>query len=334
MMKENQSGEKKSKTKIVAVAGIVVTVGLVLAAGVGASVRERRSRDEALDTLASDEHIQQLLGEYDPDGAFLVEYGLAQGDDISAFYEDYERTVDVIGTVVHEEFHEYSKTTDGYERLYMGEESSLDVPYTEVYHTKKMSGSVPDQCQTLRFDTYISEPSSGLAANEYGAYGLLNEFCAYSWGMNNTICMRPYYETFSDSVDTWRTWISLGASDRMAYAEFKYYILHYLQYAKKHYPQVYEGIMANEAFKTVYTQTEARFADAIAEYEKELHSMGKKLSHIGTTVTLQGEGRIQIDRWFEDFGDSIDLLYDEYAVLLEELQKPKYVKLHEALTGV
>ena len=53
----------------------------------------------------------------------------------------------------------------------------------------------------------------------------------------------------------------------MAYAEFKYYILNYLYYAKKHHPDVYKGIVNNKEFCKAYKTLESSYAKLIKEYE-------------------------------------------------------------------
>ena len=313
----------KKKKVMVLLAGAV----LVVAAGALLYVLQNRK----LKATANKDTITDLLNQYDAEGAFLVNEGIANGDDISQFYSETDPAVNVTETVVHEECHEYSKVNDEDERLYMGDGESITVPFTEIFHTKKMSGSIPEDCRTFRYDTYVSEPSDGLMANVNGVYGLLNEYCAYSWGMNDNICMFDYFDRFPDTTDTWSTWISLGASNRLAGYEFRYFILHYLYYAKKHAPKVYEGIVANDEFRAAYVQTEERFDDLIAKYEDDLEVIKGKLERKGMNVEYEDHAFFVVTGGMKGSGANLDLLYDMCDLLIQEMEKPRYQKIEEAL---
>ena len=63
-----------------------------------------------------------------------------------------------------------------------------------------------------------------------GIYGLMDEFNAYHWGMNTNVALYKYYKRFGLESDVWDTFVDIGLNGKQAYAEFKYYILHYLNH--------------------------------------------------------------------------------------------------------
>lgn len=75
---------------------------------------------------------------------------------------------------------------------------------------------------------------------------------AYQRGMNTDVLLFPYLQKQNADRYAWSSYIIGCENGRQSYAEFKYYILHYLYYAKKHYPDVYKGIMNNRQFCKVY----------------------------------------------------------------------------------
>ncbi len=282
-----------------------------------------------LNADVSEYNVLSLLHAYDKNGAKLVEYGRKNGTNWIGYYSNGDRLIDSLDTVVHEEFHDYSVVGAEDERMYMGKNKSILVPYTKIYRSKEMTRSVPERCRTSRFSTYISEPIPNLASNVQGVYGLLNEFAAYRWGMNNNIAMFGYYDRFEDNMTTWGRFVADGVSNRLAYAEFKYYILHYLYYAKQHHPSVYRQIMDNDEFKRAYRGTEGEFAKTIWTFEDKLRQVQARLEANGYNVNFTEKSFIVTNA--SGAGSGLSLLHDEYSTLVQEMEKGRYQTIHKAL---
>ena len=166
-------------------------------------------------------------------------------------------------------------------------------------------------------------------SNVQGIYGLLNEFCAYYWQMNNDIAMYDYCKTHADGIKAWKAYMNRGANWRLAYAEFKYYMLHYLYYAKEHHPDVYQGIMANKEFLAVYRDIESRFRERIDDFEKDLDQIWAMLEEQGYKIE-----RYPADNYvYDDAGNLtiVDLYETDYSTLIKELEKDQYVQIHNEL---
>ena len=224
-------------------------------------------------TTVTLDSVMDILEKYDADGAFIMRYAVNQGDNVLVWWGNSDDLISGLETAVHEECHGYSFYNSAYwqgEAIYTGNEKCIQVPYTDVYQSMEMARTIPANLRTSRYDIYVGENSGNSASNVSGAYGMLNEFTAYCWGLNNTVSLYPYYQSLGADIDRWREFATGGANGRMAYAEFKYYILMYLAYAKENYPAVYEGIKGNREFRDAYFTIEAKYAKLIAEYERKL----------------------------------------------------------------
>ena len=84
---------------------------------------------------------------------------------------------------------------------------------------------------------------SNSASNKLGVYGLLNEFAAYSWGLDTTVRLFPYFREHAETYDDWYRFIVEGENDRNAYAEFLYWTLNYLEFARAYHRDVYDKII-------------------------------------------------------------------------------------------
>lgn len=291
------------------------------------------------DAKVTKENVLALLKAYDKDGYFLVDQGYKRQDDFLFYYDNPfffdgppVRLVDALSTVVHEEFHNDSfdvaqEDKDSY-KLYVGGDSVI-MPLTEVFETKEMADSVPESCRTSRFSTYVSEPAEEMKSNIDGAYGLLNEFCAYRWELHNGVSMFNYIDACGDGLSAWKKYLNICVNPRAAYAEFKYYILHYLWYAREHHPEVYQGILSNEEFRQVYRITEEGFRKNISDFENSMDQVQTRLEALGYTVERTP------DQFFvNDENGSVaspNLQYGAYAILMQEMEKPEYVSIHEEL---
>ena len=247
------------------------------------------------ENLLTHDNILLLLDEADPDGAFLLRSTEERNDFMEWFdaSETVEKGIDRFETAVHEQCHRYCSIPQGVrynsvqgrymaasEWIYIGNGQKIEVPLTDVFPSSDMAGAIPESLRTFRFDTYIAGDLS-MASIQYGPYGLLDEFTAYCWGVHSNVVMEKYRKKDPNVI----TYIG----DFTAYAEFRFYILRYLLYAKEHNPGVYAGILDNEAFREAFTCSDRQFAD-YAEARKNERYM------------------------------------DEWNVLMEEMQKPEYVE--------
>lgn len=278
-----------------------------------------------LKAKVTEKNVLKILDKYDKDGAYIMRKQKQAGDNILRWFSR-GRIYKDIDMAVHEETHGFSHSYaknkwNGY-AYFVGNKKVVQASMTGVYETKRMASSIPKRLRTFRYNMYVAKPTPNLSSNIHGAYGLLNELMAYRMGMNNSVCMYSYYAAQNAGVGVWLDYINCCENDRLAYAEFKYYILHYLYYAKKHYPQVYRGIIKNKQFCSAYRKIESNYRKLIKTYEGNLKKLQKHLQKKGYRVVIT-DSQVMIYT-AGGSGTGLQRYTSDYRKLLNELKKTKY----------
>lgn len=239
----------------------------------------------SLDRTPDESEVLALTAQYDPDGYHILEDAVQRGDDFSSYIR-----CDVLGSIdtcIHEMHHGYvfdngsvnRKTGMVDQTFYLGGGTDYSVPATKCFRTEVVTGSLPASLQTFRYDTYVS-PGNITDANQSGVYGLLNEFSAYYWGCNSYLALYPYCETVCTDPSDWMSYISGYANGRDAYAEFYYWTLLYLEYARTNKPKVYKAIIRNRAYCNCFSYFESNFRAQLASYEQTLDALCMKYNGV------------------------------------------------------
>lgn len=307
---------KKKGTRL---AWLWLLLALLLGSVVSAAVPK-------MDAPITQANVLALAKGTNADSAYILQYAVNRGEPILTWWQGSSSLTAGMDTGVHESVHGYSfsEASINSEAIYIGNQKSIRVPYTNVFRSKQMSTSIPKKLRTFRWDTYVGHPSANLASDVYGVYGLLNEFMAYCWGMNAEMALFDYYKAQNATPQNWLEFINGGANGRQSYAEFKYYILHYLVYAKQHYPSIYRGIIENRNFLNAYQTIERKYAKLITKYEKRLKDIKSLLEKQGCQVEFDGSYfRIHSN----GHGHGTGLFTEEYQRLITEMQKPAYQEI-------
>ena len=273
------------------------------------------------DAELTEANVLALLDNLDPDGAWIIRSADSKNtgsttvngvavDAPANFMRNFALSLleqkslgnsDDLETAVHEECHSFTLrnvyeggSTARKEYIYIGDGEYITVPYTELFKTEEMSVLLPEGLRTSRYRSYISK-GSPVASNVYGIYGLLNEFAAYCWGNNNAVKTYDYYATH---------WANSYTNQFVSYAEFRFWILSYMLYAKEKHPDVYQGVLANDKFRQAFSAIDDKFADVIQEYFGKLEAAGKNVH--------------------SEFKH-------EYDTLMKIMERPEYVEMAELL---
>ena len=212
------------------------------------------------------ESLLALLDAYDPDGAWIIRHAEEAGQGgwrVWAWGASTLGDLDSsLETIVHEQLHAYTHLAGWRsEYIYIGDGESVLVPYTDVFDTAEAADLFPESLRTFRYDDYVSSNAEPLmASRQFGVYGLLNEYAAYCWGMNN-------YLKLSSFFDNYKGW---GSNVYISFTEFRFYILSYMLYAREQYPAVYQGIMDNSAFLRAFSAVDTQFELETAQYRTML----------------------------------------------------------------
>lgn len=185
--------------------------------------------------------------------------------------------VEEMETAVHEESHVYTALAERWDtdRYYIGGGEYVDVTRTKSFPAREITGTIPESLRTFRFSTYIDTASKSPSTQASGVYGLLNEWTAYYWGAHNDWMLKDYDTLRIQTVTIAGTGKGSGGGSNsrsryrlsggpQAYAEFRYYILRYMLYAKEKHPNIYQEILDNTDFCLVFTVIDESFGGLAA----------------------------------------------------------------------
>ena len=290
-----------------------------------------------LDSPVNAENALAILRAYDPDGYHMVNYNMQQGASSFAFWIDGSETnASGLDTAVHEECHGYTSNKGGIEYLngkgfwieaiYVG--GGKDIRVSEattvnVFPTSEMAKGIPGNLRTFRFETYVSE-GSAVSANVDGPFGLLNEFNAYSWGLNNQLNLFDYYKLHGTSFDVWHSFANAGYNNRMAYAEFRYWTLRYLDYAKTNHREVYDFFLSNQNYIDAFCLTQERFENEIKKFDERIRQVVSLANADGRSARVENDML-----WIDHTGTSV--VDSDYYKLMNEIAKPQYQAIDQAI---
>lgn len=280
-----------------------------------------------LDAKVTKKNIMKVIKSCDSDGAYILRTATKRGDNICTWWGSGETITQGLSTAVHEECHGYIHGF-GTLNIYTGKKKQIKVPETEVFRTKKIAKSIPKKLRTSRYELYVAnkEKTKYLSSDVDGVYGLMNEFTAYYWGMHTTVALYDYYKKQGNTLEIWQSYMYdvAGGDERLSYPEFKYFILTYLIYAKKHYPQIYKKIIANKKFAKAYVTIDKKFAKLQKQYIKNLNEICNNLRKQGYECGIDGD-------YFSIEGRGIGIAQSDYEKFQKVLKKSKYTKMQKKL---
>lgn len=271
-----------------------------------------------------------LLKAYDAEGYFIADSVRKSGADIMAFADKSGTATIDLDTIVHECCHMLATGTisNGMYtvRYYTGSGNFVPITFSKPFYTVEMARYIPERLRTFRYNVYVGAPSENLGANIEGVYGLLNEFMAYLWGMNNVLSMYGYYKAQNLDEAYWEYYYK-GMNCRQAYAEFRFYILTYLLYARDSHPEYYNEIINNAAFRNVFKIIDTGFINSIKAFEAGVNDIIATCAQNGKNAYIKN-GSLYIG----SRGVGID--EKDYSVLMEEMTgNGAYVEMYSILTA-
>jgi len=240
-----------------------------------------------------------------------------------------------LNTAVHETCHGYTGTMalvyqqqsgapagEQYLCYYVGGTQAVPVRLTKVFRTQETAKTFTKTQRSFRFKTYVDTSSADLGSQVHGIYGLLDELNAYYHGTRTSLDLLAFYQ--NEMPQTSATWLAFFQDVNGTYyaqLEFTLYIAKYLQYAKAKYPDIYQAIVANQAFRLAYSRVAANWRALIQEYfaVKEqvfasLRAAGYKVNETETMLMITDQS---------GKGQGLGNFRDVYAQLSKELEDPE-----------
>ena len=271
-----------------------------------------------------------------------IQITLSEPTDFMEYIDDYdtEGILDEIGTAVHESCHGYESMKvfdyitsgeiayefeDNYSVYFLASDEEYVVKHTKTFPSREFADEVPEKYRTLRYKTYINSPVQNLGTQQKGIYGLMDEWTAYYNGFKTTVLNFPEYEKLAQrNAGKYLKYIEHAASNKVAYFEFKYYILHYLYFARANYRDVYNEVIHNQEFIKSYIAVDQAYAKIIRDYEERIMLIKKNVESRGDSFSYDGESV-----WIGNNG--IGTFSEDEEALKQAIAGVKYLKIVESL---
>lgn len=244
-----------------------------------------------------------------------------------------------LNTVVHESLHNFTSYYayqmlsenpprdfdfgDSYSAFMIDGDNIVLVKHSEVYNGNELKRDIPKELRTFRYDPYIT-PRSNVGSQKQGIYGLLDEFNAYYRGTLISYKLFPLYkELAEEKPGAYLDYIQNMSSIRMAYYEFKYFILSYLSKAQTKYPDLYDGFLANTDLREAYTLIHNSF-------ELLNQKINQRLTNVMADLNNQGIESYIKDNYFWVRGRGVGMNLKVISLLEKELSKKRFIDQHAA----
>ena len=196
------------------------------------------------------------------------------------------------------------------------------IKHTEIFNSNELKKDIPKELRTFRFNPYIT-PKSNLGSQKQGIYGLLDEYNAYYQGILMSYRLFPVYQEMGENdPSAYHDYIQNMSSDRLAFYEFKYFILAYLNRAKHEYPEIYQGLLDNTSLRRAYQEIHNSYEELLNAHDERLKELMTKLNGQNIESYIEGD-------YFYIENRGIGMNVSEISVLKSELLKPKYISLQK-----
>ncbi len=133
--------------------------------------------------------------------------------------------------------------------------------------------------ELFRYGTYVYDKGPAeTSSNQWGIYGLMEEFNAYYHDMQAQI------EYYNCNYKGTKIEIIFG-NEMNAYYEFNIFMGYYLQYAKKYEKQDYDVMMSNEKLRLAYSLMEINWRQLLTEVFQD-KDLGLRLPNLSEDAKL------------------------------------------------
>jgi hypothetical protein len=282
---------------------------------------------------------------YDTEGSLVIQ--LSPPSDWT-FYIEGESDGEIVrslNTAVHETAHSYFSNmvykylqannlpidfSDAfiYNLHYFDKDHQLVVKATPNFPSEEFADEVPTHLRGGRYELYIA-PSKELrlSTQTSGIYGLLDEWNAYFLGTRTSYRMYDYFKAQEgNEIKKYFQYLAGVESTLYGIMEFKYFVLHYLDYARRHHNDLYLLILNNRSFKKAFKEIDQRSQQLYVDYDAKKQEIVRELKDKGFIVEVT-------DNYLMVNGKMQGMFIDEFKRFASEIEKPYLKKIEAKIYG-
>lgn len=189
---------------------------------------------------------------------------------------------------------------DNYICYYINPQKEFIMKQIRAFPSMQMASIVPKKFHTENYYRFLKNNNSEVPTQKHGIYGLLQEWNAYQHATRVAFNIKRYYERegYTD-ITLWEDFFANYYEYQMAYSEFKYFILKYLEYAENAQPEFYEKMLQDANFKKTYIEIDKNYEDTIVQFNLYKPAVFSLLSKAGITTeetSMEGFSLLFLDR--------------------------------------
>jgi hypothetical protein len=272
------------------------------------------------------------------------------------FQTDPFKQVNELATATHEEKHRYTadsavpllaEATNGNGQLLRSAEygdgrmTLYFSYYLERHRTRfnrlyptfpvgEIASYITQASRSERFKIYVAGENPG---QYLGIFSTLDEYNANYWSQRTMYDLYKYYQTeLPLTADTWLAYFEGQTGGFLGWAEYRYFILTYLLYAKDNHPDVYQKLLADERFRATFTEIDDRYIElhkrVIARMTKELPAY-LQAKGLKASLSIKRDpitGKIT-DCYLNIGNQGVGIFWAEYQATSQLLRTPAYLEM-------
>lgn len=262
----------------------ILLIVFVLSSAVLSAQSAEKVKKQTLDSVQKcNSNAYEIINHNDAE--YVKKYMTHNG--ISYLKKDF---ISGLGTTVHECLHGYDNDLSNEQGW---DDNSYPIAYfidkdiivsfqgKRLFKTDQLHNNFfPKKVKELfRYGTYVYDKGPAeTSSNQWGVYGLMEEFNAYYHDMQSQI------EYYTCNYQGTKSEIIFG-NEMNAYYEFNIFLGHYLQYAKKYEKEDYDYMMSNEELRLAYSLMEISWRQLLTEVFQD-KDLGLRLPNLSEDANL------------------------------------------------
>lgn len=199
-----------------------------------------------------------------------------------------------------------------------------------TFPAREIADYIPQANRTDRYEIYVADDGP---AQDIGIFSMLDEYNASYWSERTMYDLYQYYQAEQPpTAVTWQTYCNGQSGFFGGWAEFRYFFLTYLLYAKDKHPDVYQKLLADDRFRQTFTEVDDQYIDMhkrvierlTSELPAYLQSKGIK-SRISTYIDPKTNKFSDYIIYIDNYGTG--LYWERYQATSLLLRAPTYLAI-------
>jgi hypothetical protein len=198
-----------------------------------------------------------------------------------------------------------------------------------VPSSRQAAGSFPPFLKnSQRFATYIGSSTPDMTTQQYGIFGLLDEFAAYHAGTRAGLdLVRDMVRRPSGSASDWVTRLADADATVVAWPEFRGYILAWMAWVRRQKPELFTLLLSHPNLRRAFREIDRSYGAISHAWYRDLPNLLSALGNAGIRVQARGEALLA-------GGQGRVLFHKEFEAILTGIQNtPELVQVDRLLTS-